>query len=794
MKILREKFGPAKEKETREMESTSLVRGCSVFSAVTLNVADCQRQANLILRALFSSYKFSQSDVETIFISLTQAYHNKDLLLHRLILLLLRNLRVPPDFAMMITQSLAKDMHGDVIMNRARTVRLLPHILALDAAFTQEQAIKQAILARQPLVSSAGLSCALTLCFKGAVERVKRFVPEIAAATTSAAAATQYLAYLVLYYIRRGDGNVLRKMVDQRRDANDLTSHVLIHVCAEASKLTGCDDKFIVAKLQCASVATQLDAVRAILANDSSSAENIGLAVKKLNSMLSSPSNVAVFAALRTIGQYAANRREEFSKCNAVLERILNSSEGTNSTLAAVALLHTGSESTIDRVLPSIASFATQLGFDQQASLLKSCVEVTRRHPSKLERVLDFVWSTFRTVENLQVQQILVDGFFKFAESIESSRVAAFRFLCEYLEDSKFAMLSVRIVNFIGKWGTQLPNKPELVRSLCNRLFLESAEVRAAAIDALFQFAGDDALGPSVRSVIGRQLNDPDDEVRDRATFYTQILATGYTDLLDMSGDVAILEKPVVIVEAPPETEDVLFEGNVVNATQDNDEFVVSFRPMVYADRIVLVFSIKNTLDSTVHRVTVERIRAHEGGVRPSEVTPCEVIETNAEGTVQLVYMGGWKDPGMLGSFACTILFFLEDDLETEQTYELPNGADLKMAAFMKPTGINDFDSTFAQLAYQAKENFKFEKARSQDDAVKVFNESVGLSVVSREKVVEAKRQCMFVKLVGMAFGSDLVVATLLIPQPLKSGGVVVNVTIKAASEELVNAVVRSFD
>jgi hypothetical protein len=136
----------------------------------------------------------------------------------------------------------------------------------------------------------------------------------------------------------------------------------------------------------------------------------------------------------------------------------------------------------------------------------------------------------------------------------------------------------------------------------------------------------------------------------------------------------------------------------------------------------------------------------------------------------------------------------LEDDLETEQTYELPNGADLKMAAFMKPTGINDFDSTFAQLAYQAKENFKFEKARSQDDAVKVFNEAVGLSVVSREKVVEAKRQCMFVKLVGMAFGSDLVLATLLIPQPLKSGGVVVNVTIKAASEELVNAVVRSFD
>jgi hypothetical protein len=418
MELLRKKAALVKEKKevVREMESTSLVRGCNVFSAITLNVADCQAQAARILRAQFGSNKFSQTDIETIFISMTQAYHNKDMLLHRMVLLILRHLNVPPDFAMMITQSLCRDMNGDLVMNRAHAVRLLPHILSVDAVFGQEQAIKQAILAREPILLSAGLSCALTLYLKGASERIKKLVPEIHAVTSSLSVAAQYLAYLVLYYLRRGDGNALHKMADQRRDVicPALTSHVLIQISAEAGKLVPTDatEKFLLSKLQSPSPVPQLDAIRAILSIPSSSPESVRLAVNRLNSMLSSLSNVTVFAALRTIGQCAADRRDDFAKCNANLERILNSNEVSCSALAAVALLHTGHEATIDLVLPSIANFATKLGFDQQASLLRSCVEVTRRHPAKLEVVLNFIWTTFRTVEDLQVQTALVDSFF----------------------------------------------------------------------------------------------------------------------------------------------------------------------------------------------------------------------------------------------------------------------------------------------------------------------------------------------------------------------------------------------
>jgi hypothetical protein len=235
-------------------------------------------------------------------------------------------------------------------------------------------------------------------------------------------------------------------------------------------------------------------------------------------------------------------------------------------------------------------------------------------------------------------------------------------------------------------------------------------------------------------------------------------------------------------------------EGKPVKATSDDDELVVVYTAKLFHDRVSLVFTIRNTLNAAIQKVSIERVKNRDS-LQPSSATTCELIESNSEGTITLTYDGTWRDPMMLGGFGATVVFYLEEDPDTEQTYDLPNGADLKIAAFMRPTRINDFDSSFAQMQYQRKENFKFENARTQGDAIKTFNEAVGLAVIETEKVtVEARRNCCLAKCAGLAFGTDLVLATLLIPQPLQSGGVIVNVTTKADSQALIDAVVRSFD
>ena len=82
-----------------------------------------------------------------------------------------------------------------------------------------------------------------------------------------------------------------------------------------------------------------------------------------------------------------------------------------------------------------------------------------------------------------------------------------------------------------------------------NRVILENASVRAAAISALAKFAAQvPSLKPSVAVQLNRSLHDDDDEVRDRATIALAIL--------DEDGDA-----PDAGAEAPAKHADLLLEG-----------------------------------------------------------------------------------------------------------------------------------------------------------------------------------------------------------------------------------------
>ena len=804
---------PVEQKSVPKMESTSLVQGCSIFAASPLNVGECQQHLCRLLRAIFEGEKFTSGDTETIFFTMTQAFNNKDLLLHRLIFLALRYLKISPDSAIMVTQALSKDISGDMMMNRARAVRLLPHILQTDHVMSMERFIKQIVISRDAMLSCSGLSCALTLCMKGAGEMVKKWVSEIHTASSMVSTRSsdaQYLALLVLYFLRRGDGSMLRKMADQRKDIvsmGTLGSHVMIQVCDEANKLTGStsSEACIVSKLKSSNAVTQIDAARAILSNEKSSAEAVSAAVTKLNSLLSAPANVTVYAALRTIAMYAPTRREEFSKCNTALERALSQADGSMSALAAMSLLHTGFESTIDRVLPSISSFATKLTVPQQAAMLRSCVEVARRHPAKLDSVLTFIWNTFRSVDEFQVQKILVDGFFYFAQNLPTSSASVFKYLCEYLEDSKFSELSVQIVNFIGKVGVQQENRSELIRCLCNRLSLEGSEMRAATIDALYSFAKDPQWGEAVRKVIRNHLNDGDDEVRDRATLYTEIIDNSLEDLLEvetpqiealaeaMSGSAKVLEEALPQKKVNPLEKFGECENKSVRikATEDDADIVVSYVTKLFSNAIVFDFKVKNTLPTAIINVSVSMVEQN-GELEAAEVIPAQRIEPNEESHVYVTFAREQSAP-MFGIFSSVVVFYPEDDPDSEENFELDVGVDLKISAYMKPTSINNFDMSFAQMTCDRTESVKLGKMRTVDDVIRFFVESTGLEVASKEETVDSrKRKLTLVKLAGLLLGKELVLVLIEIAPALRIGGFPVRITVKSGTEDTTEAVMNS--
>ena len=111
-------------------------------------------------------------------------------------------------------------------------------------------------------------------------------------------------------------------------------------------------------------------------------------------------------------------------------------------------------------------------------------------------------------------------------ENIPETKESGLLHLCEFIEDCEFTALSTKILHLIGTMGpdTTAPNR--YIRFIYNRVILENASVRAAAVSALAKFGAKvPSLRTSILTLLTRSLSDEDDEVRDRTTLAVDILS-----------------------------------------------------------------------------------------------------------------------------------------------------------------------------------------------------------------------------------------------------------------------------
>lgn len=100
--------------------------------------------------------------------------------------------------------------------------------------------------------------------------------------------------------------------------------------------------------------------------------------------------------------------------------------------------------------------------------------------------------------------------------------------LCEFIEDCEFTKLSVRILHLLGVEGPKTSQPTKYIRYIYNRVVLENATVRAAAVTALAKFGvgqKDPEVKRSVSVLLTRCLDDIDDEVRDRAALNLRLMS-----------------------------------------------------------------------------------------------------------------------------------------------------------------------------------------------------------------------------------------------------------------------------
>ena len=162
-------------------------------------------------------------------------------------------------------------------------------------------------------------------------------------------------------------------------------------------------------------------------------------------------------------------------------------------------------------------------------------------------------------------------------EICPSQRELALLILAEHIEDCEHAHIQTKIINFLAEEGPKAKNPSTYIRFIYNRVNLEKAVIRASAVSALAAFAHSvPSLRKSIIILLQKCLTDSDDEVRERAFFYINLLSQkgdegflqeGLFDFIESDAPDGALEKD--------EIRDFVFDGDNIIDIDALEAFVL---------------------------------------------------------------------------------------------------------------------------------------------------------------------------------------------------------------------------
>ena len=213
------------------------------------------------------------------------------------------------------------------------------------------------------------------------------------------------------------------------------------------------------------------------------------------------------------------------SQCNFGMEALVNDNNRSIATMAITTLLKTGAEYNIERLMKQISTFMADLGDEFKVVVIKAIRELCIKFPDKHRILIGFLATFLREEGGYEFKKTIVDSIVDIMLAIPTTKEVCLLHLCEFIEDCEYCELIVQILHLIGSVGPSANNPARYIRYVYNRIILESAEVRAAAVSTLGTFA---TLLPAVKNsiilLLKSSLSDEDDEVRDRAAVILKAL------------------------------------------------------------------------------------------------------------------------------------------------------------------------------------------------------------------------------------------------------------------------------
>ncbi|KAJ4485654.1 adaptin N terminal region-domain-containing protein [Lentinula aciculospora] len=585
---------------------TTVIQEARVFNESPISPRKCRALLTRIVYLLYVGETFGTQEATTLFFGTTKLFQHKDSALRQAVYLAIKELATTAEDVIMVTSSIMKDMQpNSEVIYRPNAIRALCRIIDPSMAQGVERFFKAAIVDRNPSISSAALVSSYHL-YPFAKDVVKRWVNEVQEAVNakapgsffgsvsssggylgfggssssanaqqtvpSSSFATQYHALGLLYLIRQQDRMAVTKMIHQLGGGksgagttlkNPMALCMLIRYAAKVMEEDPNTQRqmldLLEGWLRHKSDMVNFEAARTICEMKYVTPQQLTKPIAVLQLFLSSPKPVLKFAASRTLASLALIHPASVATCNVDLESLIADPNRSVATYAITTLLKTGNEASVDRLIKQITGFMTEISDEFKVIIVDAVRSLCLKFPTKHASMLTFLSGVLRDEGGYDFKRAVVEAMFDMIKFIKDCKEQALAHLCEFIEDCEFTKLSVRILHLLGMEGPKSPQPTKYIRFIYNRVVLENATVRAAAVTSLAKFginSSDVGLQNSINVLLNRCLDDVDDEVRDRAALYLRTfkekpLANAYVKEESVFSLTALESKLVAYVQDP---------------------------------------------------------------------------------------------------------------------------------------------------------------------------------------------------------------------------------------------------
>ncbi|KAL2161197.1 hypothetical protein VTH06DRAFT_8416 [Thermothelomyces fergusii] len=539
-----------------KIDRTQVFQEARLFNSSPIQPRRCRVLLTKIALLLYTGEKFPTTEATTLFFGISKLFQNKDASLRQMVHLVIKELANSAEDIIMVTSTIMKDTGGSTdSIYRPNAIRALCRIIDATTVQSIERVMKTAIVDKNPSVSSSALVSAYHLLpiARDVVKRWQSETQEAAASTKSSggfslsfssssanvpvnnSTMTQYHAIGLLYQMRMHDRMALVKMVQQFGAAGAMKNPAAIVMLVRLAAQLAEEDaqlrkpmmQLLDGWLRHKSEMVNFEAAKAICEMRDVTDAEISQAVHVLQLFLSSPRAVTKFAALRILHSIASFRPHVVHVCNPDIELLISNSNRSIATFAITTLLKTGNEASVDRLMKQISGFMSEITDEFKITIVEAIRTLCLKFPSKQAGMLQFLSGILRDEGGYDFKRAVVESMFDLIKFVPESKEEALAHLCEFIEDCEFTKLAVRILHLLGVEGPKTSQPTKYIRYIYNRVVLENAIVRAAAVTALAKFGvgqKDPDVKRSVEVLLTRCLDDVDDEVRDRAALNLRLM------------------------------------------------------------------------------------------------------------------------------------------------------------------------------------------------------------------------------------------------------------------------------